>query len=196
MYGTLVVFFSISLSRSLRHRSHSRRVSGARVTVSFVAPSSQPPIYAYMCAFVRSFVCCFFFAVALCGVLPSHLPLSLFLCRNFEARHCVYMRARTCVHRVRAAFSRAERGIRAGGVSLGTGVGGGAMPGRELSQSDGRKKEREGERERERASRRHRDRGAALVLIGPGHTIFTIRRHGHLATGRRSYLMAYVQIEL
>lgn len=35
-----------------------------------------------------------------------------------------------------------------------------------------------------------------LVLIGPGHAIFTIRRHGHLATGRRSYLPAYVKIEL
>lgn len=43
---------------------------------------------------------------------------------------------------------------------------------------------------------REKERGAALVLIGPGHAIFTIRRHGHLATGRRSYLATYVLIEL
>lgn len=136
-----------SLSRSLRYRSHSRRVSGARVTASFVVPS-QPLIYVCVCAFVRM---SFFFAATL--VSPSHLPLFFFFfLPHFQSRRCVYVRARTCRFFARGRGLPWNRGGRRCGGRKGA-----------LSQNDERKRERErelapGEQAREQEAQGPRSR--------------------------------------
>jgi len=123
---------------------------------------------------------------------PPPPPIPFFLTPRLHTRartfvRCVYEPLfRTCERVYARERSPSETPRRGGSATAGKGA---------LTKRR-RASERASEGARERESERHRDRGAALVLIGPGHAIFTIRRHGHLVTGRRSYLAAYVQIEL
>jgi len=165
----------MSALRDVRRR---RRVSESRVPRKHVSArlSSQPPVArlgrvlrARVCVRARTSRCdrcrryCYFPPF---GSIP--LPSSA-LAR--PPSRCVY--ARAAARRFFAREGSPSEARRAGATAAG----------RKGALTERRKGERERERER------HRDRGAALVLIGPGHAIFTIRRHGHLATGRRSYLV-------
>lgn len=129
------------------------------------------------------------------------LPFSPLLCAAATYSFPIAGRATAFLHGsrvhacVRVCFlARKGASASAGGDSLGI-----VARGRGLVRAPQKARKREttpeplpSEKDRRKGeggvNQRGRDRGVALVLIGPGHAIFTIRRHGHLATGWRSYL--------